>query len=224
MADAAPVLLWMAAHRRAVHLLQPDLAGLHRAHARAGVGRRLGGGHPLRGFPALHGHLRRRVQRAPGVRDGIPPAPPRRRLPLDPRSRHAALHARRHLRGLHRLVRRHHRAQALEADLVKAVRGARRLPVDRVARAEDAADGAQARAERLQSLSARAVAAHCGPERAAQRDVGKLARDAEWPAPRWSPGEWSTSCSTCRASADGRLKLDRDELELGPLVARWPTA
>ena len=46
------------------------------------------------------------------VRDGVPAAAPRRRIPLDPRSRHAPLPARRDLRRLHRLVRRHHRAPA----------------------------------------------------------------------------------------------------------------
>ena len=152
------------AHRRAVHVLQPDLAGLHRPFAGGGVGRRLGRGRPLRGLPALHGHLRRRLQPPRGVRDGVPAAAPRRRVPLDPRSRHAPLPARRNLRRLHRLVRRHHRAPAAGGRSAQGRQGARRVPVDRVARAAHAADVAEA---------ARGAALPAGGETAGDGTAGR---------------------------------------------------
>ena len=100
------------AQRRTVHVLQPDLARFHRASLEEEMGRRLGRGLHFEDFQRCMDTYVDAFNDAAGVRDGIPPAAPRRRLPLDPRPRDAPLHARRHIRRLHRLVRRHHRAQA----------------------------------------------------------------------------------------------------------------
>ena len=110
MADASPVLLWMAGTDGLCTFFNQTWLTFTGRSDRGGVGRRLGGERALRGLRALHEHLRPGVQRARGVRDGVPAAAPRRRVPLDPRSRHAPLHARRRLRRLHRVVHRHHRA------------------------------------------------------------------------------------------------------------------
>ena len=80
--------------RRLAHLLQPAVAGLHRPHSRRRAGQRLDGGHPPGRFRALPGDLPARGARAPRLRDRVPPAPLRRRVPVDARHGGAALRRR----------------------------------------------------------------------------------------------------------------------------------
>ena len=196
-------------HRRAVHVLQPDLAHLHRPQHRGGVGRRLGRERALRGLRALHEHLRAGVQRARGVRDGVPAAPPRRRIPLDPRSRHASLHADWRLRRLHRIVHRHHRAPAAGAGAARRRAGARRVPVDRVARAGHADHGA---APAGRDAAARAATQD---RRAADRRDGRRDRGSD-PAAVAAGRDAAGRLAHRRGAADAGARADRPDRALRP--------
>ena len=92
-----------------MQLLQPDLAGVHRPQPGAGDRRRMDPGHPRRRLRSLRRHLPGAFRSPDSVRDGIPAAAARRRVPLDHRHRTAHLRPVRRVCRLHRFLPRHHR-------------------------------------------------------------------------------------------------------------------
>ena len=109
--DEFPTLVWRR-RGRPDHLLQPQLAHVRRSDARSGEARRMGPVDPSRRPRAERRAVRGGVPDARAVRAGIPPEAEGRGVPLDPESRPAVPEPGRQLRGLHRLLRRHHDAAA----------------------------------------------------------------------------------------------------------------
>ena len=103
----------------------------------------------------------------------------------------------------------------LEVDLRKAVQGARRVPVDRVARAAHAADVAASCAR--SGFTSRPCETAGEPGRS---DAARLARDAEVALTQvlHLVRMVDVLLDVSRIS-EGPLALDRDDLDVGPLVA-----
>ena len=211
MADASPVLLWMAGTDGLCTFFNQTwlrFTGRSLEEEWGSGGRRASTSR----ISSVHGHLRRRVQPPGGVRDGVSVAARRRRISLDPGPGTPALHARGTFAGYIGSCIDITERRQLEADLRKAVKVRDEFLSVASHELRTPLTSLKLRGERLYRAATRSGGV-------AQTN-GRFERDAEGAlAQVLHLVKMVDVLLDVSRIAEGPLTLDRDDLDVAPLVA-----